>query len=59
MGQTALSSTIHRKWAREFLARADGASDRHRKVEYSKLAVTNSLRAQELEADARLLMLEW
>jgi hypothetical protein len=51
MGQTTISPAIHRKWAREFLGRAERASDRHRKLGYLKLAVTNSVRAQVMEAD--------
>jgi hypothetical protein len=50
MGRSSLSPVIHRKWAREFLARAEAASDRRRKLGYLKLAVSNSVRAQSLEA---------
>jgi hypothetical protein len=51
MEQGSLSPVIYRKWAREFLARADAASDRKRKLDYLKLAVTNSMRAQTLESE--------
>jgi hypothetical protein len=43
---------IHRKWAREFLARAQEAPGRDRKLRLLKLAVRNSVRAQALEAEA-------
>jgi hypothetical protein len=46
-----LPAGIHRKWAREFLARAQQAPSRSRKVKYLRLAVSNSVRAQTLEAD--------
>jgi len=45
-----LSSATHRKQAREYLARADAAPTHDRKVKYLRLAVTNSVRAQQLEA---------
>jgi hypothetical protein len=44
---------IHRKWAREFLARAQEAPSRDRKLRLLKLAVSNSVRAQALEAEAK------
>lgn len=43
---------IHRKWAREFLARAQEAPNRDRKLRLLRLAVSNSVRAQALEAEA-------
>jgi hypothetical protein len=51
MGHSALSPVIHWKWAREFLARADAATNRRRKLGYLRLAVTNSVHAQRLEAE--------
>jgi hypothetical protein len=47
-----LPARMHRKWAREFLARADAEPVRSRKSGYLKLAVANSVRAQTLEAEA-------
>jgi hypothetical protein len=47
-----LSPAIHRKWAREFLARAQEAQGRRRKVDLLRLAVSNSVRAQNLEAES-------
>jgi hypothetical protein len=46
-----LSAAIHRKWAREFLARAQGAPSRARKVKYLRLAVSHSVRAQTVEVE--------
>jgi hypothetical protein len=47
-----LSPAIHRKWAREFLVRAQEAPSRDSKVKYLQLAVSNSVRAQILEKEA-------
>jgi hypothetical protein len=46
-----LSATIHRRWAREYLARAEQAPNRRRKLNYLRLAVTNSVRAQNIESE--------
>jgi hypothetical protein len=48
-----MSPVIHRKWAREYLARAVEAQSRSRKLGLLRLAVSNSLRAQILEAESR------
>jgi hypothetical protein len=47
-----VAPVIHRKWAREFLARADRASSRDRKLGLLRLAVDNTVRAINLEASA-------
>jgi len=47
-----LPATIHRRWAREFLARAQEAPNRDRQVKYLRLAVSNSVCAKTLEAEA-------
>jgi hypothetical protein len=49
-----LPATVHRKWAREFLARAETAPDQPRKLKYLRLAVDNTLRAQTVEHDQQL-----
>jgi hypothetical protein len=41
----------HRKWAREFLARAEQAQGHERKCRYLRLAVKNTVCAWKLEAD--------
>jgi len=46
-----LSATIHRRWAREYLARAEQAPNRRRKLNYLRLAVANSIRAQNIETE--------
>jgi len=48
-----MSPVIHRKWAREYLARAVDARSRTRKLSLLRLAVSNSVRAQILEAESR------
>ena len=45
-----LRSTMHRRWAREYLDGAERATTRRRKLDYLRLAVCNSVRAQALEA---------
>jgi hypothetical protein len=45
-----VSPVIHRKWAREHLARAQDAPDRKHKLNFLRLAVSNSVRAQQLES---------
>ena len=50
-----MSPMIHRKWAREYLARAQQAQGRSRKLGLLRLAVSNSVRAQILEAESRSL----
>jgi hypothetical protein len=47
-----LSATIHRKWAREYLARAEQVPSRRRKLNYLRLAVTNSVCAQNIESES-------
>jgi hypothetical protein len=47
-----IAPTVHRKWAREFLARAERADDHSRKCSYLRLAVRNTVCAWKLEADA-------
>ena len=46
-----VTPVMHRKWAREYLARAEQAPDRTRKLQFLRLAVSNSVRAQRLEAE--------
>jgi hypothetical protein len=46
-----LPATVHRKWAREFLCRAQSAPDQPRKLKYLRLAVDNTVRAQAVERD--------
>ena len=47
-----MSPLIHRRWAREYLARAQRASSRRRKEDFLQRAVSNSVRAQNLEAES-------
>ena len=47
-----MSPVLHRRWAREYLARAQQAPSRRRGLDLLRLAVSNSIRAQELEAEA-------
>ena len=44
-----IAATIHRRWAREYLARAQHAKNRDRKRRYLRLAVTNTVCARKLE----------
>jgi hypothetical protein len=46
-----LSPVIHRKWAREYLVRAERAPSRRRKIDYLGLAVINTVLAKRLEAE--------
>lgn len=46
-----LSAAMHRKWARECLVRANEAPTRKRKLDYLRLAVRNTARAEILEAE--------
>jgi hypothetical protein len=46
-----LPAAVHRRWAREFLARAQEAPSQAHKVKYLRLAVSNSVRAQTVEAE--------
>ena len=46
-----LPAVVHRKWAREFLDRAQSADSRTGKLKYLRLAVDNTLRAQTVEHD--------
>src|SRR4030095_14834675 len=48
-----LSPATHRRWAREFLARAQEAPNRNRRAKYLKLAVRHSVRARNLEGVER------
>jgi hypothetical protein len=45
------SPAVHRRWAREFLARAETAPSRNRKLKYLRLAVDNTLRARTIEQE--------
>ena len=45
-----LPAAIHRRWAEEFVARAQNAQSRKRAVNYMRLAVSNCVRALYLEA---------
>jgi hypothetical protein len=47
------SAAIHRKWAREFLARAESAQTADQAEKYLQFAVTNSARAECLDAEDR------
>ena len=47
-----INAAIHRRWAREFLDRAQQAEARSRKLQYLRLAVNNCACAQAMEADA-------
>jgi hypothetical protein len=49
-----LPAIIHRKWAREYLARAEQAPGRRRKLTYLRLAITNSVRAQYIESELEM-----
>lgn len=44
-----IAPIVHRKWAREFLARAEHAHDHSRKCRYLRLAVRNTVCAWKLE----------
>jgi hypothetical protein len=54
-----MSPVIHRRWAREYLARAQRATSRRRGLDLLRLAVSNNIRAQELEAEATSEPSEW
>ena len=45
-----LPAATHRKWAREYLTRAERAENRHDQVRLLQMAVNNCVRAQELES---------
>jgi hypothetical protein len=45
------SPALHRRWAREYLVRAQEAPHRDRKVKYLRLAVRNCVRARALESE--------
>ena len=47
-----VSAALHRRWAREFLDRAQEAQNRSRKLHFLRLAVNNAACAQSLEAEA-------
>lgn len=44
-----MTPTLHRKWAREYLDRADGAHRPALKLRYLRLAVDNTVCAWKLE----------
>jgi hypothetical protein len=46
-----LPAIIHRRWAREYLARVEQAPGRRRKLNYLRLAIINSVRAQNMESE--------
>jgi hypothetical protein len=48
-----LSATIHRKWAREFLVRAQQVPSRRRALRYLQLAVSNTMKAEETDDDGK------
>ena len=54
-----MSPAVHRRWAREYLARAQQATSRGRGLDLLRLAVSNSIRAQELEAEAASDPSDW
>lgn len=54
-----MSPVIHRRWAREYLARAQQATSRRRGLDLLRLAVSNNIRAQELEAETISEPSEW
>lgn len=54
-----MSPVIHRRWAREYLARAQQATSRGRGLELLRLAISNNIRAQEMEAEALSEPSEW
>jgi hypothetical protein len=45
-----VTPVLHRRWAREYLARAQTAPQPNRKRHYLRLAVSNTVRAHRLEA---------
>jgi hypothetical protein len=45
-----ITPVLHRKWAREFLIRAEREPTRARKCRYLRLAVNNTICAHKLEA---------
>lgn len=49
-----ITPVIHRKWAREFLARAEDAKHPLHKRRYLSLAVSNTVCARRLEAEEEL-----
>lgn len=54
-----MSPVIHRRWAREYLVRAQQATSRRRGLDLLRLAVSNNIRAQELEAEVTSEPSEW
>jgi hypothetical protein len=47
-----ITPMLHRRWAREYLARAEGTPRHNRKRHYLRLAVSNTVCAHRLEAQA-------
>lgn len=47
-----VTPVLHRKWAREYLARADRTQQPTQKRRYLRLAVSNTVHAHRLEAQA-------
>jgi hypothetical protein len=47
-----LPATMHRRWAREYLDRADRAATRDDKLKYLQLAVRNTMRAQVIDDES-------
>jgi hypothetical protein len=47
-----VSAVIHRRWAREYLCRAERAMSRDDKRRFLRLAVNNCVRAQALESES-------
>lgn len=48
-----IAAAIHRRWAREYLVRAQHAKNADRKRRYLRLAVTNTVCARQLESTRR------
>jgi hypothetical protein len=49
------SPTVYRGWAREYLSRAQAAPTRNRKLKLLQLAVCNTVKAQKVEAEDKVL----
>jgi hypothetical protein len=47
-----ITPMLHRRWAREYLARADRTQQPNQKRRYLRLAVSNTVHAHRLEAQA-------
>jgi hypothetical protein len=47
-----ITPVLHRRWAREYLARAERTPQHNRKRHYLRLAVSNTVRAHRLEVQS-------